>query len=170
MAASNRDLYKAVEEGTFRKDLFYRLNVFPIYIPPLRERKEDIPLLVNTLVKEFGDRMGKNIKNIPKKSMQALMSYKWPGNIRELRNEIERAMILSKGSTLRLDLRNIKHLSREQAVSLEEVEKNHIHQILDRTGWRVRGRGGAADALGLKPTTLDSKMKKLGIKRDYSKH
>ena len=162
--------YDSVAEGSFRKDLFYRLNVFPIHIPPLREREEDIPLLFDMLVKEFGERMGKNIENIPIKTMETLMNYEWPGNIRELRNEIERAMILSSGSTLQFDLPNFKHSSRDQAVSLEEVEKNHICKILDRTGWRVRGSGGAAEALGLNPNTLDSKMKKLGIKRERSKH
>jgi len=170
LAATNQDLRKAVEEGDFREDLFYRLNVFPINIPPLRERREDIPLLVNRLVEEYGDKMGKKIDNISKKTMEALMSYKWPGNIRELRNVIEKAMILSSGSTLQLDLPNVKHSPRDQSASLEEVEKNHIRQILDRTGWRVRGSGGAAEALGLNPNTLDSKMKKLGIKRGHSKH
>ena len=170
LAATNQNLSEAVQKGIFREDLFYRLNVFPISIPPLRERREDIPLLINRLVEEFAKEMGKNIKNISKKTIEASMSYKWPGNIRELRNEIERAMILSSGSTLQLDLPNVKNASRDQSTNLEQVEKNHIRQILDRTGWRVRGSGGAAELLGLKPNTLDSKMKKLGIRREHSKH
>ena len=170
LAATNRDLSKAVEEGTFREDLFYRLNVFPINIPPLREREEDIPLLVNSFVKEFGERMGKNIENIPKKTMEALMSYKWPGNIRELRNVIERAIILAKGSSLHIELPgDILRSESRVDMAMANIEKEHILRVLEMTYWRIRGKGCAAEILGLKPTTLASKMLKLGIAHQ-SKH
>jgi len=154
-----------VKDGQFRQDLFYRLNVFPIVIPPLRERPEDIPLLVRAAVKEFQKRMGKEIENIPKKTMQALQSYSWPGNIRELRNMIEHAMIVSKGKTL--DVHVPKRVSSEIDAlgSLEELERGHIAAVLEKTGWRIGGEGGVAEVLGVKRTTLYAKMKKLGIKR-----
>jgi transcriptional regulator with GAF, ATPase, and Fis domain len=165
IAATNRDLEHDMKNGKFRQDLFYRLNVFPIVIPPLRERPEDIPLLVRAFVKEFQKSMGKEIESIPKKIMQALQSYSWPGNVRELRNVIEHAMILNKGKTL--DVQVPKHTYPETDVTdtLENMERRHIVAMLEKTGWRVAGQGGAAEVLGLKRTTLQAKMKKLGIKR-----
>jgi formate hydrogenlyase transcriptional activator len=165
IVATNRDIEHEVKNGKFRKDLFYRLNVFPILIPPLRERPEDIPLLVRAVVKEFQKRMGKEIEIIPKKTMQALQSYSWPGNVRELRNVIEHAMILSKGKTL--DVHVPKHASPEADATgnLKNMERMHTVAVLERTGWRIAGQGGAAEVLGLKRTTLQAKMKKLGIKR-----
>ena len=165
IAATNRDIEQEMKDGKFRQDLFYRLNVFPIVIPPLRERPEDIPLLVRAFVKEFQKRMGKEIESIPKKTMQALQSYSWPGNVRELRNVIEHAMILSKGKTLHVDVPNRASSETVAAGSLEDMERRHILAVLEKTGWRVAGQGGAAEILGLKRTTLQSKMKKLGIKR-----
>jgi formate hydrogenlyase transcriptional activator len=165
IAATNRDLSRAVKEGKFREDLYYRLNVFPLSVPPLRERREDIPLLVWAMVKEFAPVFGKTIERIPKKNMDALEHYLWPGNIRELRNVIERSMILSTSSTLVVDLPDSSPVTTLSAMSLEEMDRMHIVSILERTGWRVRGRNGAAEILSLKPTTLDSKMKKLGIHR-----
>jgi formate hydrogenlyase transcriptional activator len=163
IAASNRDLAREVEDGKFRRDLFYRLSVFPIVIPPLRERPEDIALLVWAFVKEFERKMGKRIDNIPQKTMDLLKSYEWPGNGRELRNVVEHAMIVSNGKTLEIVLpKNGNGLS---AQSLEEMERNHILRVLERTSWRVTGKHGAAETLGLKGTTLQSKMKKLGIVR-----
>jgi formate hydrogenlyase transcriptional activator len=165
IAATNRDIAQEVKDGRFRPDLFYRLNVFPIVIPSLRERPEDIPLLVRAVVKEFQKRLGKEVESIPRRTMQALQSYSWPGNIRELRNVIEHAMILSRGKNL--DLRLPERASSETAAvgNLEELERRHIVTVLKKTGWRLAGPGGAAAVLGLKRTTLQSKIKKLGIKR-----
>jgi transcriptional regulator with GAF, ATPase, and Fis domain len=165
IAATNRDLSKAVLEGRFREDLYYRLNVFPISVPPLRERVADIPLLVWAMVNEFSKIFGKTIERIPKKSMDALMGYRWPGNVRELRNVVERAMILSADTSLVVELpeRSVATVSR--ITTLAEMERSHILAALERTGWRVRGKGGTAEILGLIPTTLESRMKKLGIKR-----
>ena len=165
IAATNRDIARLVKEGKFRQDLFYRLNVFPITIPPLRERLEDIPLLVRTVVKEFQKRMGKEIESIPKKTMRALQSYSWPGNVRELRNMIEHAMILSKSKTLHVHVPEQASSGTDVAGSLEELERRHIVAVLEKTGWRIAGPGGAAESLGLKRTTLQAKMNKLGIKR-----
>ena len=163
IAATNRDLEKCVKEGRFREDLFFRLNVFPVHIAPLRERPGDIPLLVWSFVREFSRTMGKPIESIPEKHMARLQRYAWPGNVRELRNAIERAMIRSKSPVLEIDIPGGS--PRSGAASLEELERNHIRKILKATGWRVRGSGGAAEILGLKPTTLDYRMKKLGIRR-----
>ena len=165
IAATNRDIEQEVKDGKFRRDLFYRLNVFPIVIPPLRERREDIPLLVRAVVKEFQKRMGKEIESIPKRTMQALQSYSWPGNVRELRNLIEHAMILSKGKTLDVHVPNRASSETEATGNLEDVERKHMVAVLEKTGWRIAGQGGAAEVLGLKRTTLQAKMKKLGIKR-----
>jgi transcriptional regulator with GAF, ATPase, and Fis domain len=167
IAATNRDLRHEVKRGTFREDLFYRLNVFPILVPPLRERRDDIPLLVWEMVKEFGKNFGKAIERIPKKNMEALQSYAWPGNVRELRNVIERGMILAKGSTLLVDLPEI---SASLAASvprqtLAEVERAYILSVMEKCHWRVRGKDAAAEILGLKPTTLEARMKKLEIAR-----
>jgi transcriptional regulator with GAF, ATPase, and Fis domain len=166
IAATNRDLAKEVSQGRFREDLYYRLNVFPLTVPPLRERREDIPLLVWTFINEYGERMGKTIESIPRKTMESLQRYVWPGNVRELKNVVERAMILSKGPGLHVEVPGISASDRPKSMmTLEEVEKRHITHVLENTGWRVRGKNGAAEILGLKPTTLDSRIKKLGIPR-----
>jgi len=168
IAATNRDLPREVKEGRFRKDLYYRLNVFPIMIPPLRERPEDIPLLVWAFVREFKKRMGKEIESIPKKSIDALQSYPWPGNVRELRNMVERAMIVSSGKILAVQVPKLTPSETVDTPSLEDTERRHIVSVLERTGWRVAGKSGAAKILGLNHSTLFSKMKKLGIRRpDY---
>jgi formate hydrogenlyase transcriptional activator len=168
IAASNRDLALDVKEGRFRGDLYYRLNVFPIYVPPLRERQDDIPLLVWEFVKEFGALMGKDIRTIPRSSMEALKSHPWPGNVRELRNVIERAMIISDGSVLRIEIPGLYASGIHRSATLREVERDHILSVLEKAGWRVRGKNGAAEILGIKPTTLYSRMEKLGIKRPTS--
>jgi DNA-binding NtrC family response regulator/signal transduction histidine kinase len=170
IAATNRNLEKAVQERKFREDLFFRLNVFPIRMPPLRDRREDIPLLVWAFVKEFGRTMGKTIEAISRPALEALQQHEWPGNIRELRNVIERSMILCQGPTLRVELPAPPGASRAEPpaedLSLEEVERRHILAVLKRTGWRVSGPRGAAALLGLKPTTLESRMARLGIQRE----
>jgi formate hydrogenlyase transcriptional activator len=165
IAATNRDIENEVRDGKFRKDLFYRLNVFPIMIPPLRERPEDIPLMVWAFVGQFQKRMGKEIETISKKSMEALQSYSWPGNVRELRNVIEHAMILNKDKTLVLQVPKLGSSEAGATRTLEEMERRHIMAVLEKAGWRVAGKGGAAEVLGLKRTTLYSKMKKLRIHR-----
>jgi len=164
IAATNRDIEQEVKDGKFRKDLFYRLNVFPIVIPPLRKRPEDIPLLVWAFVKEFQKRMGKEIESIPKKTMQALQSYSWPGNVRELRNAIEHAMIVSRDKTLDVHLPKCASSETEAAGNLIDLERKHILAVLQNTGWRIAGQNGAAEVLGLKRTTLQAKMKKLDIR------
>jgi formate hydrogenlyase transcriptional activator len=165
IAATNRNLEQEVQEGKFRRDLFYRLNVFPVTIPPLRERPKDIPLLVRAAVDDFQKKMGKEIESIPRKTMQALQSYCWPGNVRELRNLIEHAMIVSKGTTLNVHMPQHASSETDAADTLRDVEKMHIIEVLEKTGWNIGGRSGAAEILGLKRTTLGSKMKRLGIKR-----
>jgi transcriptional regulator with GAF, ATPase, and Fis domain len=165
IATTNRDLEQEVRNGSFRKDLFYRLSVFPIVIPPLRERPEDIPFMVWTFVKEFEKRMGKEVETISKKSMEALQSHSWPGNGRELRNVIEHAMILSKGKTLVVHAIKVRSAEAGTSHNLEDMERRHIVAVLERAGWRV---AGAAEVLGLKRSTLYSKMKKLGITRPAS--
>jgi formate hydrogenlyase transcriptional activator len=167
IAATNRDIEQEVKDGKFRRDLFYRLNVFPLVVPPLRERPEDIPLLVRAVVKEFQKKMGKEVESIPKKTMQALQSYSWPGNVRELRNVIEHAMILSRGKIL--DVQVPKRVSSETyaAGNLKDMERMHVLAVLEKTGWRISGPGGAAEVLGLKRTTLQARMRKLGIKRSH---
>jgi PAS domain S-box-containing protein len=166
IAATNKDLSRAVAEGRFREDLFYRLNVFPVVVPPLRERPADIPLFVWGFVREFEKTMGKRIETVSKKTMEALQAYPWPGNVRELRNVIERAMILSGQEPLIVEVPTQKGPDKfDHPINLADVEREHIHSILVQTGWRVRGRHGAADILGLKPSTLESKMKKLGVLR-----
>ena len=168
IAATNSELEKAIEEGRFREDLYYRLNVFPIKVPPLREHREDIPLLVRHFVQKFGARKAKRIETVPQKVMDDLQAYPWPGNVRELENIIERAVIVSPGSKLQLGdwpPAAAKPPGAAADLSLEEVEKNHIIEVLEMTGWRVSGERGAAKILGLKPTTLEARMKKLGIRR-----
>ncbi len=173
IAATNRDIAQEVQAGRFRKDLFYRLNVFPIVIPPLRERPEDIPLMVWAFVKEFQKKMGKEIENISKRAMESLQSYSWPGNVRELRNVLEHAMIVSSNKTLVVQAPQFTSLETPDADSLgdrnlEDMERRHIVSVLEKNGWRVGGKGGAAEVLGLKRSTLYSKMKKLGINRPSS--
>jgi formate hydrogenlyase transcriptional activator len=165
IAATNRPLAQAVSEGRFREDLFYRLEVFPVEVPPLRERREDIPLLSWTFVKEFSNSMGKAIDAIADDSMAALQAYPWPGNVRELRNVIERAMILTRGSTLQIKLGHpaLRPQAANTAGTLEEAERDHILRALERCGWRIRGSNAAAELLGIKPTTLESRIRKLGI-------
>jgi formate hydrogenlyase transcriptional activator len=165
IAATNRDIAQEVRDGTFRRDLFYRLNVFPIVIPPLRERPEDIPPLVRAVVKEFQKRMGKEVESIPKRTMQSLQAYSWPGNVRELRNTIEHAMILSRGTTLDVHVPKRASSETDATGNLKDMERLHMVAVLEKTGWRISGHGAAAEVLGLKRTTLLSKMKKLGIKR-----
>jgi len=165
IAATNRDIEHEVKEGKFRRDLFYRLNVFRIVIPPLRDRREDLPLLVWAFVKEFRKRMGKDIESISKKSMEALQSYSWPGNVRELRNVIEHAMILSEDKALAVQLPNPGLLETDVTQNLQDIERRHIVAVLEKAGWRLSGKGGAAEVLGLKRTTLRAKMQKLDIKR-----
>jgi formate hydrogenlyase transcriptional activator len=165
IAATNRPLAQAVSEGKFREDLFYRLDVFPVEVPPLRERREDIPLLSWTFVKEFSNSMGKAIDSIADDSMAALLAYSWPGNIRELRNVIERAMILARGPTLHIKLGHsaLRPQTANTAGTLEEAERDHILRALQGCGWRIRGAHAAAEVLGIKPTTLESRIKKLGL-------
>ncbi len=165
IAATNRDLAKDVSESRFRKDLFYRLNVFPLRIPPLRERSGDIPLLVWAFVRQFEKRMGKRIDTISRNRMEALQRYSWPGNVRELRNVIEHAMIVTSGKTLVIDPPQLGSSETPRIRNLEDLERAHILGVLEKAGWRITGSGGAAEVLGLKRTTLQSKMKKLGIRR-----
>jgi transcriptional regulator with GAF, ATPase, and Fis domain len=165
IAATNRDLERAVAERTFREDLYYRLNVFPITIPPLRERVEDIPVLVWTFIEEFARSSGKRIDSISKESLAALRKYPWPGNVRELRNLIERAVILARGPRLVVEPPALTAIASPTSANLAEVQAEHIRGVLERVHWRVRGRGGAAELLGMKPTTLDSRMSRLGIRR-----
>jgi PAS domain S-box-containing protein len=165
IAATNRNLFEEVKSGGFRSDLYYRLNVFPIQIPPLRDRPEDIPPLVWSLLREFQETMGQKIERITEKTMTALTSYHWPGNVRELRNIIERAMILCTGTTLEVRIPetvtvpNVSHVQ-----TLRDVEREQILAALVGANWKVGGKGGAAELLGLERTTLNSKMKKLDIK------
>jgi formate hydrogenlyase transcriptional activator len=167
IAATNRDLSLEVQQGEFREDLFYRLNVFPITIPPLRERTEDIPPLVWAFVRNLEKKMGKQINSIPRRSMEALQRYSWPGNVRELRNVIEHAMIVTRDKilNLRAPAVSIVEKTEDNNLELEAVERKHILTTLQRSGWRINGAGGAAEALGIKRTTLQAKMKKLGLKR-----
>jgi transcriptional regulator with GAF, ATPase, and Fis domain len=163
IAATNRELSEEVRKQRFREDLYYRLSVFPIHLPPLRERLEDIPLLVFAFLEELSSRMGKKITKVPCRVMEMLERHYWPGNIRELRNVIERGIIISSGDTLRVSLSNNPHPSRQQAVTLAEVERQHILATLEKSDWHIKGPHGAAKILDLKPGTLYSRMRKLGI-------
>lgn len=163
IAASNKDLTKEVAAGRFRGDLYYRLSIFPIHVPPLRERPEDIPQLVWEFIKEFGERMGKQIRRIAQKDMQLLTSYSWPGNIRELRNVIEHSLIISPDEVLVLQRLTPSPDAHDAAASLEDVERRHIQAVLKATHGRIKGPGGAAERLALNPSTLYSRMRKLGI-------
>ena len=171
IAATNHDLEKAQQDDQFRADLYYRLNVFPIDMPPLRNRREDIPLLVRSLVAKHRRKLQRHIVTIPQHVMDALTAYPWPGNVRELENVIERAIILSRGSQLELGesaLRPPKAGRRPVSPTLQDVEREHIIDTLKATAWRVSGQWGAANRLGLKRTTLEARMKKLGIRRPRS--
>ncbi|HEX8184641.1 MAG TPA: sigma 54-interacting transcriptional regulator, partial [Blastocatellia bacterium] len=170
VAATNSDLAKMVAEKKFRNDLYYRLNVFPITLPPLRERPEDIPLLVHFFAHKFAQQMKKPVERIPKETMTALTSYSWPGNIRELQNLIERAVILSRSSTLEIPLAELKQSAevvtgRTETAALETVEREHILRVLRESNWVIGGATGAAARLGMPRTTLNNKMRKLGISR-----
>jgi formate hydrogenlyase transcriptional activator len=163
VAATNRDLLQMVEDREFRADLFYRLNVFPIVIPPLRERLDDIPPLVRHFAQQFAKRMRKRIDTIPSEVMEALVGYSWPGNVRELQNLIERAVILTQGSVLKIPLRELA--PRSTSRTLKESEREHILRALRDSNWIVAGPHGAAARLGLKRSTLQFRMRKLGIAR-----
>jgi DNA-binding NtrC family response regulator/ligand-binding sensor domain-containing protein len=168
IAATNRDLKAEIEKGNFREDLFYRLNVFPIIIPPLRERKEDIPLLVNYFVKKHGARIGRDIESVSQNIINALQTYFWPGNVRELENIIERALITSEGKKLTLSDWLPKHelnINSDEFLTIQDNERQHIIKALEKTDWRISGENGAAKILGIKRTTLEARMKKLNIYR-----
>jgi PAS domain S-box-containing protein len=168
IAATNIDLQEAVNNGEFREDLFYRLNVFPVNVIPLRERKEDIPLLANHFLLKLSTRIGKHINIITNKTMDELINYNWPGNIRELENIIERSVIITQGNKLNLSdslsSSTIK-FNNEEITTIEENEKNHILRTLELTNWKISGDKGAAKILGIKRTTLEARIKKLNIKR-----
>jgi transcriptional regulator with GAF, ATPase, and Fis domain len=165
IAATHRNLEKLIAEDAFREDLFYRLNVFPIRVPSLRDRPEDIPLLVWRFVDEFSTSFGKRIEAIPKENMDALQRYPWPGNIRELRNLVERALIQATDTELRIALPRPRASAEECSLRLADVEREHVRSVLESTGWRIRGANGAADRLGLRPTTLETRMARLGLRR-----
>jgi transcriptional regulator with GAF, ATPase, and Fis domain len=165
IAATHRNLEQRVAEGTFREDLYYRLNVFPISVPPLREREDDVALLVRHFVTEFSQAFGKRIDSLDEDSLAALRQYSWPGNVRELKNVIQRAIISTNGHHLVVSPPRPTAAATTRSARLSDVERDHIRTVLESTGWRIRGAAGAADRLGLKPTTLETRMAKLGLKR-----
>jgi len=170
IAATNRNLEELIKSGRFRADLFYRLNVFPITVPPLRQRTEDIPLLVNHFVAKFNKKICKKIETVPKRSLNAMQEYHWPGNVRELESIIERAVIVSQGATLqvldRFDTpRKPEEPAGQEVKALVQLEHDHILQVLQKTGWRIEGKNGAAVLLGLNASTLRARMRKYGILR-----
>jgi PAS domain S-box-containing protein len=170
IASTNRDLEEAIRNNTFREDLFYRLNVFPITIPPLRQRKEDIPLLVDYFVAKFNKKIGKKIETVPKETLDMLRAYRWPGNVRELESIIERAVITSQGTSLQVldrleTYRTTGEHEAQDAKGLLELERDRILQVLQQTNWRIEGKNGAAAVLGLNPSTLRGRMRKEGIRR-----
>jgi transcriptional regulator with GAF, ATPase, and Fis domain len=169
IAATNRNLEKRVLENKFRQDLYYRLNVFPIKCPPLRDRLGDIPSLVNHFVNKYNHKVNHKIKTVNQKTIERLIQYNWPGNIRELEHVIERAVIINQGKQLRLGNwfadSSTQNVVSDELSTLEVMERNHIKKVLEKTNWKIRGRQGAAEILGLKPTTLESRMKKLMIIR-----
>ena len=163
IAATNRDLAEEVRKGRFREDLYYRLKVFPIDLPPLRNRVEDIPPLVFAFMEEFSTRMGKKITKVPRSAMEKLQAHSWPGNIRELRNVIEHSVILTSGDMLKLSVLGDHPIRETEPVTLAQAEREHILKVLENTGWRIKGPHGAARRLDLEPSTLYSRMQKLGI-------
>ncbi len=167
IAASNRILEEEIKAGRFREDLFYRLNVFPITIPPLRQRNEDIPFLVNHFVAKFNKKTGKKVTSVSKETLNVLTEYHWPGNVRELESVIERAVITSQGNTLQvLDrFETFRKVDEQDVKVLADLERDHILKVLQRTGWRIEGKCGAALLLGLNPSTLRARMRKYGIRR-----
>jgi PAS domain S-box-containing protein len=171
VATTNRNLEEEVRKGTFRQDLFYRLNVFPVTVPPLRQRKEDIPLMVQAFIERYSRKLGKQITSIQKETMKALQDYPWPGNVRELENIIERAVILCPGPVLQLaDILEIQSPQFSSTVrTLEETERNQILKMLSETRWRIEGKNGAAAILGLHPSTLRARMHNLGVVRPETK-
>ncbi|MFZ3114515.1 MAG: sigma 54-interacting transcriptional regulator [Syntrophales bacterium] len=171
LATTNRNLDEEVRKGRFREDLYYRLNVIPITVPPLRQRKEDIPLMVQVFIERYSRKLGKQITSIPKETMKALQDYPWPGNVRELESVIERAVILCPGPILQLadKLEISSHQFSSIMRTLEETERNQILKILSETRWRIEGKDGAAAILGLHPSTLRARMHKLGILRPETK-
>jgi len=165
IAATNRDLEEEVGCGRFRQDLFYRLNVYPISVPPLRARQQDIPQFVKIFVQRLSKKLGKPINSIPQKTMQALQQYSWPGNVRELQNVIERAVVTARDTVLRVELPVPSNGIANGFKSLEEVERDHILKTLEATSWKVEGPAGTAARLGLHPSTLRGRLRKLGIQR-----
>src|SRR6266550_1572827 len=171
VAATNRDLTEMVKQGEFRSDLYYRLNVFPVRIPPLRERREDIPLLVHYFMEKYARRMGKRVETVPGATMEALVRWPWPGNVRELQNMIERGVILSRGFVLEIPLKELDQSSIPAlndsvgTSTLEAIERKHILQTLRDMNWVIGGPSGAAARLGLNRSTLNARMRKLGIRR-----
>jgi transcriptional regulator with GAF, ATPase, and Fis domain len=165
IAATHRNLEQRIADGSFREDLYYRLNVFPIEVPPLRDRGDDVTLLVWRFVTEFSKAFGKRIDSIDEESLMGLRQYSWPGNVRELRNIVERAMITAKSHCLSIPIPQMAAGAAPRSTRLTDVERDHIRGVLETTGWRIRGAGGAADRLGLRPTTLETRMAKLGLKR-----
>jgi PAS domain S-box-containing protein len=163
IAATNRDLPEAIKQGKFREDLYYRLNVFPLHVPPLRDRLEDIPPLVWSFLQEFSSRMGKKITQVPKSTMEALQRHSWPGNVRELRNVIEHGSILTTDDTLKIPSLDSAPTAVPPGQTLAAVEREHISRVLERAGWHIKGPKGAAAQLGINPGTLYGRMKKLGI-------
>jgi len=168
IAATNQDLWRMVQERTFRPDLYYRLNVFPIHLPPLREREDDIPILIEHFVQKFAKRQRKSIDCIPDEVMEALKRHDWPGNLRELQHVIERAVIMTTGPVLELHARGpvTQNAGSVPSQTLEDAERAHITKVLRETNWVVGGRGGAATRLGLARTTLIAMMQRLGIRRE----
>ena len=170
IAATNRNLEQEIRNGTFREDLYYRINVFPITMPPLRQRKDDIPSLVTHFVTKFNNKIGRNIESVPKDTLNALQEYHWPGNVRELESVIERAVITSQGSSLQVldrfdTFRKTDEPANGDVKALVELEHDHILQVLQKTGWRIEGKNGAAGLLGLNASTLRARMRKYGIVR-----
>jgi transcriptional regulator with GAF, ATPase, and Fis domain len=168
IAATNRNLAEWAQNGSFRQDLYFRLSVFPIHLPPLRKRVDDIPLLTQAFIREFEKKMGKRIESIPKKTMKGLQRYPWPGNVRELRNIVERAFIVASGNQLDLEMPQLPEAT--LLPTLKNAEHQHIVSVLEKTGWRVKGPAGAAELLGMKPTTLYTTMQRLGIPSKHKKY
>jgi len=165
LAATNRPPQQAVAEGKLRSDLLYRLNVFGIHLPPLGERKEDLPLLAQHLVTQLAEKHGRPARFLSRAAVEALQFHNWPGNIRELRNVVERAMITATAGQLTITVPRRSAAATTRSVKLVDVEREHIRTILESTRWRIRGKTGAAEMLGLKPTTLETRMAKLGLTR-----